>query len=120
MPQAPRALVESVEQKVRHIFLEGLGYEVDSVTCRLLGKQDFIVSIERSLSATERLLIKEKQPEIALEIGLLINAILKDRLFLALLSDFSMDIAEISILQPTKPEKLNLAILTDTAAKAAR
>ena len=111
--QALLALTDSIEKKVRQIFQEGLGYEVNSVSCRLVGERDFIISVERSLSATEKFLIKEDQSVIAQEMGLLINVILKDRLFLVLLSDLNIDVADVSTLQPASPEQLNLFVLTN-------
>ena len=111
--QALRVLTDSIEKKVRQIFREGLGYELNSVSCRLMSDKGFIISIERSLSATEKLLIKENQSAIAEEMGLLINVILKDRLFLVLLSDLNIDVADVSTLQPASPEQLNLFVLTN-------
>ena len=111
--QALLALTDSIEKKVRQIFQEGLGYEVNSVSCRLVGEKDFIISVERSLSATEKFLIKEDQSAIAQEMGLLINIILKDRLFLVLLSELSIDVADVSTLQPASPERLNLFVSTN-------
>ena len=111
--QALEALTDSIEEKVKQIFREGLGYEVNSVSCQLMGEKDFVISVERSLSATEKLLIKEKQAAIAQEMGLLINIILKDRLFLVLLSEFNIDIADVSTLQPASPENFNLFVLTN-------
>ena len=111
--QALLALTDSIEKKVRQIFQEGLGYEVNSVSCRLVGEKDFIISVERSLSATEKFLIKEDQSVIAQEMGLLINVILKDRLFLVLLSELSIDVADVSTLQPASPERLNLFVSTN-------
>lgn len=107
------ALQTPIENKVKKLFKNALGYELCQVECRVLESTDIVINVERSYSATESFLLQQCQPELAYDIGLTINQTLKGKLALSLIREFNLAVVEISLLKPATPRNFSLFVLID-------
>ncbi|MBE9060442.1 hypothetical protein [cf. Phormidesmis sp. LEGE 11477] len=113
-----QALTASIEAAVEQLFYAYLGTRLDWVECRVIEEMDFVIRIERPVSATENYLFQQQQDTLALEMGLAINQALKNRLFVLLCDRFGLAVADISFLQSAQLQKLDLLVLLDGASAA--
>lgn len=108
-----KALTVLVAQRVQQVFAASLGYELEKVECQLLDSSDLLITIERAPSATESFLQRQHQSKEALNMGLTINRILKDKLVVLLAKEFGLVMTEISLLESADPYRFSFFILLE-------
>ena len=91
-----------------------LGYLPNSVDCHFIKDSSLTIRIERSRSPTEQFLLRQGRLQLAQDVGLAINQIIKDEIVRILKDDFHLPIIECSFLAPSLIESFSLWTAVET------
>ena len=103
-----QSLVPLIKDTAKQILERDLCCQTLVVDCVILESLDFVVKIKRSYSKTEEMMRGRKKPELAAEIGLMINQACKNRLFLCLRNRFDLTVADVLLLPSVAPAQFAL------------
>ena len=108
-----------IQETIWQVHQTRLGYAPNAVSCNFMKRFDLVISLERSRSATEQFLLRQEKLQLAQEVGIAINHILKNEIAKILKEDFELSVAEISFLTPTSIKSFSLlALLGDSNSSA--
>ena len=107
-------LEDAVRNDIWQLHQTRLGYAPTAVTCKILKDYSFIISIERLRSSTEQFLLKQSKLQLAQDIGVAINQMLKNEIAEMLKNKLSLPVADCSFLTPTSVESFSVWIAIDS------
>lgn len=76
----PHALEQTLARQVEQFYRSQLGHQPDQVTCCFLRGKELVVTVENALTQPEQLLIASGYWELAGEVRISLNQILKPRI----------------------------------------
>lgn len=111
-------LEATIQNSIWRMHQARLGYAPKTVSCNALKGVNLLITIERARSSTEQFLLRQEKLQLAQDVGIAINQVLKIEIAKMLKDEFEIPILDCSILMPTSIESFSLWVAIDSEKMA--
>ena len=115
-----QAIETPIKDAIWRMHQVRLGYAPSVVTCNFIKGSNLVIILERPRSATEQFLLRQEKLQLARDVGIAINHILKNEIANILQEDFDLLSVDISLLDPASVERLSLWAIIEAPPAAVK